>query len=56
MYNTANTTAPPSNIPVIDNAKDTGILGSIKLRLLKVKHAVVYELRYTKDDNPTTAT
>ena len=56
VYDTAITTAPPSNIPVIDNAKDTGILGSIKLRLLKVKHAVVYELRYTKDDNPTTAT
>ncbi len=55
IYSTAPTTAPASDIPVIKKAKDTGISGTSKLRVKKVKHAVVYELRHTKDVDLNTA-
>lgn len=56
IYNTDYPPSPGSNIPVIQKAGDTGIVGKSLLKLGKVKHAVVYELRYTKDEVLANAT
>lgn len=55
IYDTAISSAPASDVPVVKYAKDTGIVGKIKLQLKKVQHAVVYEIRHTQDENLATA-
>ena len=53
IYNTSTAVAPASEVPVIEKGIDTGIVGTSKIKIQKVEHAVVYELRYTRDEIPT---
>ncbi|QQS28476.1 MAG: fibronectin type III domain-containing protein [Sphingobacteriales bacterium] len=55
VYSSVKTTAPASVSPTIDKVTDAALSGSLILRTNSVKHAIVYELRYTEDEYGPTA-